>query len=465
MKKHTGKVVEVVGPVVDVVFPIEDIPAIRSMLRTESPEITCEVSMQLEGGVVRAVALNPTDGLRRGTNVSDLGHAIELDISDKVLGRMFNVLGEVIDGGPPIEGAKKFRIRHDPPPFEDIVSKSELFETGIKVIDLLAPFVKGGKVGLFGGAGVGKTVIIMELIHNMSKQHSGISVFGGVGERTREGNELWTEMKESGVIDNSVLVFGQMPELPGARQIAAMSALTYAEYFRDVENKDVLFFIDNIFRFVQAGSEVSTLLGRMPSAVGYQPTLQAEIGRLEERIVSTNKGSITSIQAVYLPADDITDPAASATFAHLDGSTVLSRRIVEKGVFPAVDPLASTSRILDPYIVGAEHYAIARRVQMILQRYKELEDIIAIMGVSELPMEDQIMVKRARRIQQFLSQPFFVAERFTGLEGRYVKIADTVRGLGEIVEGRHDSLPEQAFYMVGTIDEAVAKAEKINARV
>jgi len=456
-----GKIVQVVGPVIDVQFPPDKIPSIRSTLKVEDSNVLSEVAMQLEGGVVRAVSFQPTDGLKRGTKVLDLERVISVPISEKVLGRMFNVLGDPIDNLPPVENANLYPIRREPPSIENIVSKQEVFETGIKVLDLLAPYVKGGKIGLFGGAGVGKTVIITELIHNMAKQHQGISVFGGVGERTREGNDLWLDMKESGVLDKTVLVFGQMSELPGARMIAGLSALTFAEYFRDVEGKDVLFFVDNIFRFVQAGSEVSTLLGRLPSAVGYQPTLQAEIGRFEERIVSTVKGSITSVQAVYVPADDITDPAAAATFAHLDATTVLSRKIVEIGIYPAVDPLASTSRILDPSIVGEEHYKVARKVQEILQRYKELEDIIAILGLSELPEEDQVVVGRARKIQRFLSQPFSVAERFTGIPGKYVKVADTIKGFKEIIEGKHDDLPEQAFYMVGTIEDVVERAKEL----
>ncbi|OGC24761.1 F0F1 ATP synthase subunit beta [candidate division WOR-1 bacterium RIFOXYC2_FULL_37_10] len=454
-----GRIVQIIGPVLDVQFPTDKIPAIRTTLEIKDQKIWAEVAMQLEGGIVRAVSFQPTDGLRRGQKVVDLERVISVPVSPKALGRMFNVLGQPIDRPEPVEGAKLMPIRRDPPSLDKIVSKPEVFETGIKVLDLIAPYVKGGKTGLFGGAGVGKTVIIMELIHNMAKQHGGISIFGGVGERTREGNDLWLEMQDSGVLEKAALIFGQMTELPGARMIAGLSALTFAEYFRDEEGKDVLFFVDNIFRFVQAGSEVSTLLGRLPSAVGYQPTLQAEIGRFEERIVSTVKGSITSVQAVYVPADDITDPAAAATFAHLDATTVLSRKIVEKGIYPAVDPLTSTSKILDPEIVGVEHYKTARRVQEILQRYKELEDIIAILGVSELPEEDQLIINRARKVQKFLSQPFSVAEKFSGIPGKFVKIPDTVRGFKEIIEGKHDDLPEQAFYMVGTIDEAVEKAK------
>jgi F-type H+-transporting ATPase subunit beta len=455
-----GRVVSVIGAVIEVQFPPDQVPKIRSAIKIGNPPITAEVSMLLEEGIIRAVALQPTDGLRRGTEAIDVGEPIKVPVGPKTLGRVFNVLGEPIDGAGPVSGAPLDPIRRDPPHFEDIVARSEIFETGIKVVDLLAPYIKGGKTGLFGGAGVGKTVLIMEFIHNIATEHSGISVFGGVGERTREGNDLWLEMKESGVLANTVMCFGQMTELPGARFIAGNSALTMAEYFRDVEGKDVLFFVDNIFRFVQAGSEVSTLLGRMPSAVGYQPTLAAEVGRFEERIVSTRKGSITSVQAIYVPADDITDPAAAATFAHLDATTVLSRSLVEMGIYPAVDPLASTSRIMDPHILGEKHYQTARRVQEILQRYKELQDIIAILGVSELPEEDQLLVSRARKIQRFLSQPFFVSEKFTGIPGKYVKIDDTIAGFSEITEGKVDDLPEQAFYMKGSIEEVKAKAGK-----
>lgn len=457
---NKGKVVAVLGAIIDVQFSPGQVPAIRDALKIKEPKIIAEVALQLEENIVRAVSLSPTDGLRRGTEVIDTGQHLTVPVGVKTLGRMFNVLGEPIDGEGLIEAKEYWPIRRDPPPFDEIQTKSEIFETGIKVLDLLAPYVRGGKIGLFGGAGVGKTVIIMELIHNIAKQHGGISVFGGVGERTREGNDLWLEMKKSGVIDKTVLCFGQMTELPGARLIAGNSALTMAEYFRDVEGKDVLFFVDNIFRFVQAGSEVSTLLGRMPSAVGYQPTLAAELGRFEERIVSTKKGSITSVQAVYVPADDITDPAAAATFAHLDATTVLSRAIVEMGIYPAVDPLASTSRILDPTIVGEKHYSVARRVQQVLQRHKELEDIIAILGVAELPEEDRIIVSRARKIQRFLSQPFSVAEQFTQIPGRYVKLEDTITGFSEIVEGKHDDIPEQHFFVAGDINEVLERAKK-----
>lgn len=460
-----GKILQIIGPVIDVQFPAHQIPGIRSALEIiqekddgQKIRVVAEVASQLEGGVVRAIALLPTEGLKRGTEVNYLGGHIKVPVGPKTLGRLFNALGEPIDHLNPLESAEYRSIRQDPPPFEEIVSQNEIFETGIKVIDLLAPYVKGGKTGLFGGAGVGKTVIIMELIHNMAKQHGGISVFGGVGERTREGNDLWLEMKNSGVLDKTVMVFGQMGELPGARLIAGMTALTQAEYFRDDENRDVLFFLDNIFRFVQAGSEVSTLLGRMPSAVGYQPTLQAEMGRFQERIVSTKRGFITSIQAVYVPADDITDPASAVTFSHLDATTVLSRQIAEVGIYPAVDPLASTSRILDPTILGEEHYTVAQQVLQILERYRELRDIIAILGVSELPEEDKIIVSRARRIQKFLSQPFFVAESFTGTPGRYVPLTETIRDFKEIVAGRLDDIPEQAFYLSGNLDEVLKKA-------
>lgn len=466
MAQNIGRVEQVVGPIIDIQFPPQHIPNIRTALEVRQGDlhIIAESAMQLVGNVVRAVALQPTDGLRRGAEVIDLGRPISIPVGKKALGRVFDVLGRVIDGGAPLKDVDRWTIRRDPPHFEDIISKPEIFVTGIKVVDLLAPFVKGGKIGLFGGAGVGKTVIIMELIHNMAKYHGGLSVFAGVGERTREGNDLWLEMKNSGVLDKAVLVFGQMSELPGARQIAALTGLTHAEYFRDNEGQDVLFFIDNIFRFVQAGAEVSTLLGRMPSAVGYQPTLQAEMGRFQERIVSTKKGFITSIQAVYVPADDITDPASAVTFAHLDATTVLSRDIVEKGIYPAVDPLASTSKILEPYFLGEEHYAVARRVQKALQRYKELSDIIAILGTSELPEEDRVIVNRARKVQRFLSQPFSVAENFTGIPGKFVQLTDTVKGFKEILDGKHDDMPEQAFYMAGTIEEVRERVEKKGAK-
>ena len=461
-----GKIIQIIGPIIDVQFPPDKIPAIRNALQISfhekelKLEITAEVAMHLEGGVVRAVSMEPTDGLRRGIDVVDTGKPISIPVGRETLGRMFNVLGQTIDNLGALNTGKTYPVRRDPPNFEEVIARNEIFETGIKVIDLICPYVKGGKTGLFGGAGVGKTVIIEELIHNMATKHGGISVFSGVGERTREGNDLWIEMKESGVLDKTVLVFGQMSELPGARQITAMTGLTHAEYFRDEEGQDVLFFIDNIFRFVQAGAEVSTLLGRMPSAVGYQPTLQAEMGRFQERIASTSKGFITSIQAVYVPADDITDPASAVTFSHLDSTTVLSRQISAIGIYPAVDPLASTSRILDPSVVGEDHYRVARRVQEILQRYKELQDIIAILGVSELPEEDKLIVNRARKIQNFLSQPFSVAQDFTGMPGKFVPLTETIRGFQEIIDGKHDDLPETAFYMVGTIEEAREKAKK-----
>ncbi|MFH1541718.1 MAG: F0F1 ATP synthase subunit beta [bacterium] len=462
MGQNIGRLEQVIGPIIDVQFPPQHIPRIRNTLEVVQGDqrVLAESAVQLPGNVVRAVALQSTDGLRRGAEVIDLGRPITIPVGKKALGRMFDVMGNVIDGGPEMADFELSAIRRDPPNFEDIVANAEIFETGIKVLDLLAPYLKGGKIGLFGGAGVGKTVIIMELIHNMAKNQGGISVFSGVGERTREGNDLWLEMKSSGVMDKTVMVFGQMGELPGARLVAGLTGLTHAEYFRDHEKTDVLFFIDNIFRFVQAGAEVSTLLGRMPSAVGYQPTLQAEMGRLQERISSTKNGFITSIQAVYVPADDITDPASAVTFAHLDATTVLSRSIVEKGIYPAVDPLASTSKILEPHIVGQEHYDVARAVQKILQRYKELSDIIAILGTSELPEEDQLIVHRARKVQRFLSQPFFVAENFTGIPGQFVPLKETIRGFKEILEGKHDSLSEQAFYMTGTIDDVLKKVGK-----
>ncbi len=456
---NKGIIVQVVGPIIDVQFAPDQIPEIRHALEVrfkrgkEEAKLIAEISVQLEGGIVRAVAISPTDGLCRGVEALDLGHPIQIPVGREVLGRMFNSLGEPIDNKGELKTEKSATIRANPPLFQDIRSHAEVFETGIKVIDLMCPYIKGGKTGLFGGAGVGKTVIIMELIHNMAKKHGGTSVFAGVGERTREGNDLWLEMQKTGVIDKTCLVFGQMGELPGARLITAMTALTHAEYFRDQEKQDVLFFIDNIFRFVQAGSEISTLLGRMPSAVGYQPTLAAEMGRLEERIVSTKNGYITSIQAVFVPADDITDPASAVTFSHLDSTTVLSRKIVEMGIYPAIDPLASTSRVLDPEIVGQEHYDTVKEIQRILQRYEELKDIVAILGVSELPPEDRLIVSRARKIQRFFSQPFFVAEQFTGIPGRYVPLSETIRGFQKIIRGETDDMPEQSFYMVGTIDE------------
>ncbi|MFH1736878.1 MAG: F0F1 ATP synthase subunit beta [Actinomycetota bacterium] len=464
---NVGKITQVIGPVIDVKFTPETLPEIYSALKMTVKtnegviEIIAEVQQQLEDNVVRAVAMLPTDGLVRGQEVTELGEPITIPVGDETLGRVFNVLGQTVDKGPEVKTKLRLPIHREAPEFEDLTTKTEIFETGIKVIDLLEPYVKGGKTGLFGGAGVGKTVIIMELIHNIALEHGGISVFGGVGERTREGNDLLLEMKESGVIDKTVLVYGQMTESPGARLRVGLTALTMAEYFRDIKGQDVLLFIDNIFRFVQAGSEVSALLGRMPSAVGYQPTLGSEMGELQERITSTSKGSITSVQAIYVPADDLTDPAPATTFSHLDATTVLSRQISEMGIYPAVDPLDSTSRILDPNIIGPDHYSVARDVQEILQRYKDLQDIIAILGVDELSEEDKILVKRARRIQQFLSQPLFVAEKFTGRPGKYVKLEDTIKGFKEIVDGKHDDLPEQAFSMVGTIEEAVERAKEL----
>jgi F-type H+-transporting ATPase subunit beta len=461
-----GKIIQIIGPVVDVEFKPDELPPIYNALKitAETPlgkvNVVAEVAQHLEGNRVRSVAMSSTDGLVRGMEVIDTGKPIAVPVGKETLGRLLNVLGEPIDFGPPIEAKESLPIHREPPTFESLEPSTEIFETGIKVIDLLAPYVKGGKTGLFGGAGVGKTVLIMELIHNIATKHGGLSVFAGVGERTREGNDLWLEMKESGVLDKTSLVFGQMNEPPGARLRVGLTGLTIAEYFRD-QGYDVLLFIDNIFRFVQAGSEVSALLGRMPSAVGYQPTLTTEMGELQERITSTHRGSITSVQAVYVPADDLTDPAPATTFTHLDATTVLSRQIAELGIYPAVDPLDSTSRILEPEVVGEEHYSVARAVQQILQRYKELQDIIAILGVEELSEEDKITVARARKIQRFLSQPFFVAEAFTGESGKYVELADTIKGFKEIVEGKHDDLPEQAFYMVGTIEEAVAKAERL----
>lgn len=461
-----GRVVQVIGPVVDIEFKPGELPAILNavIVSGSTPEgeirVVCEVQQQLEGNVVRTVAMDSTDGIVRGMEAEDTGQPIAVPVGPKTLGRLFNVVGDPIDELGDVEAEEKWPIHREPPAFEELDTSTQILETGIKVIDLLEPYVKGGKVGLFGGAGVGKTVIIMELIHNIAMHHGGVSVFGGVGERTREGNELWLEMKESGVIDKTVMVFGQMNEPPGARLRVGLTALTMAEYFRE-QGQDVLLFIDNIFRFTQAGSEVSALLGRMPSAVGYQPTLSTEMGDLQERITSTKKGSITSVQAIYVPADDLTDPAPATTFSHLDATTVLSRQIAELGIYPAVDPLDSTSRILDPQFVGEEHYQVAREVQRILQRYKELQDIIAILGMEELSEEDKIIVNRARRIQKFLSQPFFVAEAFTGRPGVYVPLKDTIRSFKEICEGKWDHLPEDAFYMVGTIEEAVKKAEEM----
>ena len=467
----TGKITQVIGPVVDVEFETGKLPAIYNALEVQgienkdifaySTKLVLEVAQHLGESQVRAVAMASTDGLFRGMSVSDTGGPIMVPVGKETLGRILNVIGEPVDKGPAINAKKMYPIHRPAPSFEDQSTNVEMFETGIKVVDLLEPYTKGGKTGLFGGAGVGKTVLIQELINNIAKQHGGISCFAGVGERTREGNDLYHEMKESGVLEKTALIFGQMTEPPGSRLRVALTALTAAEYFRDEEGQDVLLFIDNIFRFTQAGSEVSALLGRMPSAVGYQPTLGTEMGQLQERITSTKKGSITSVQAIYVPADDITDPAPATAFAHLDATTVLSRPISELGIYPAVDPLASTSRILDPNIIGQEHYQTARAVQSILQRYKDLQDIIAILGMEELSDEDKLAVSRARKIQRFLSQPMFVAEQFTGLPGRYVKVADTVKSFKEVVEGKHDELPEQAFYMVGDIGEAIEKAKKM----
>jgi len=480
VEQKNGKVVQIIGPVVDVEFEGGHLPGIYNAIRIQSHEkdgagveidVIAEVEQHLGENRVRAVAMKPTDGMQRGMQVVDLGEPISVPVGPKTLGRVLNVLGEPIDfPDRPIEAKERWPIHRPAPTLEDQSTELEMFETGIKVIDLLEPYLRGGKIGLFGGAGVGKTVIIMELIHNIALKHGGVSVFGGVGERTREGNDLWLEMQESGVINidepdksRAALVYGQMTEPPGARLRVGLSALTVAEYFRDEENKDVLLFIDNIFRFTQAGSEVSALLGRMPSAVGYQPTLLTEMGELQERITSTKKGSITSVQAIYVPADDYTDPAPATTFAHLDATTNLSRSIAELGIYPAVDPLASTSRILDARIIGEEHYDVARQVKQVLQRYKDLQDIIAILGIDELSEDDKLTVSRARKLQRFLSQPFFVAEQFTGLPGKYVPIADTVRDFKAIVEGEHDDLPEQAFYLVGTVAEAIEKAEKIKS--
>jgi len=459
-----GKISQIIGPVVDVDFPEGQLPAILDALTVARPDgsrLVLETQQHLGDERIRAIAMEGTDGLVRGTAVQNTGKPIQAPVGEKVLGRMLNVVGEPIDGLGAIECDTTQSIHRSAPKFDELSTKSEMFETGIKVIDLLEPYSRGGKTGLFGGAGVGKTVLIMELINNIAKQQSGYSVFAGVGERTREGNDLWEEMKESGVIDKTALVFGQMNEPPGARARVALTGLSIAEYFRDAENRDVLLFVDNIFRFTQAGSEVSALLGRMPSAVGYQPTLGTEMGELQDRIVSTKKGSVTSVQAIYVPADDLTDPAPATTFTHLDATTVLSRSIAELGIYPAVDPLDSTSRILDPNIVGDEHYNTAQAIKEILQRYKDLQDIIAILGMDELSDEDKLIVARARKIQRFLSQPFFVAEAFTGLSGKYVKLEDTIKGFKEIIEGRHDNLPENAFYLVGTIEEAIEKAKTL----
>ncbi len=464
----TGKVVQVIGTVVDLRFPPDNLPPIygavyltNSTINDKPENLILEVAQHLGDSTVRCIAMETTDGVRRGQDAAYKGEGITVPVGKEVLGRVINVVGVAVDDGPPLKTEKRYPIHRPAPTLVMQNTRIELLETGVKVIDLLEPYPKGGKVGLFGGAGVGKTVIIMEMIHNIAMQHGGISVFGGVGERTREGNDLWLEMKGSGVIDKTALIYGQMTEVPGARARVGLTALTAAEYFRDEEGQDVLLFIDNIFRFTQANSEVSALLGRMPSAVGYQPTLATDLGELEERITSTLRGSITSVQAIYVPADDLTDPAPATTFAHLDATTVLSRQIVELGIYPAVDPLDSTSRILDPKVLGEEHYSVAREVQRILQKYKELQDIIAILGMDELSEEDKVTVARARKIQRFLSQPFFVAEAFTGSPGKYVPLKDTVKGFKEIAEGKHDDLPEQAFYMVGTIEEAVEKAKKL----
>ncbi len=462
MAKNIGTVVQVIGPVLDIRFGDGQLPNLLSAIEIDNNgrRVVAEVAQHIGDNVVRCIAMSSTDGLRRGIDAVDTGAPISVPVGNECLGRVFNLLGEPVDNLPAPEAKERWPIHRPAPAYDEQEGITEILETGIKVVDLIAPYAKGGKIGLFGGAGVGKTVIIMELINNIATQHGGLSVFCGVGERTREGNDLYNEMKESGVINKTALVYGQMNEPPGARMRVALSGLTMAEYFRDRENQDVLLFIDNIFRFTQAGSEVSALLGRMPSAVGYQPTLATEMGALQERITSTKKGSITSVQAVYVPADDLTDPAPATTFAHLDATTVLSRSIASLGIYPAVDPLDSTSRILTPEIVGKEHYEVARQVQSILQRYKELQDIIAIMGMDELSDDDKIIVARARKVQRFLSQPFSVAEQFTGMEGRYVPLKETIRGFKEIIEGKHDDLPESAFLFVGTIDEAVAKAKK-----
>lgn len=463
-----GKIVQVIGPVVDIEFPVESLPEILNAVTIKGKsgdidiDLVVEVMQHLGDNVTRCIAMSSTDGLTRGMEAEDTGAPIRVPVGEATLGRVFNVLGKTVDHDDTPVGNKEFWPIHRPAPkFDEQETSTQILETGIKVVDLIAPYSRGGKIGLFGGAGVGKTVLIMELIHNIATQHGGYSVFSGVGERTREGNDLWSEMKESGVIDKTALVYGQMNEPPGARMRVALTGLTMAEYFRDVQNQDVLLFIDNIFRFIQAGSEVSALLGRMPSAVGYQPTLGTDVGALQERITSTKKGSITSVQAVYVPADDLTDPAPAATFAHLDATTVLSRQIAELGIYPAVDPLDSTSRILDPHVIGEDHYEVARGVQAILQKYNELQDIIAILGMEELSDEDKLTVARARKIQRFLSQPFFVAEQFTGTPGKYVPLKETIRGFKEILAGKYDDLPESAFYMVGSIDEVVEAANKM----
>jgi F-type H+-transporting ATPase subunit beta len=470
-EKRVGHVVQIIGPVLDVEFESDEMPELLTALRLDhepgegeegqAVHLTAEVQQHIGRNQVRAVAMSSTDGVVRGMEVVDTGAPITVPVGPETLGRIFNLLGEPIDELGPVETEERRPIHQDPPPFPDLEPKTEIFETGIKVVDLLAPYVKGGKTGLFGGAGVGKTVIILELIHNVATEHGGYSVFSGIGERTREGNDLWLEMKESGVLERAALCYGQMNEPPGARLRVGLTGLTMCEWFRDQTGTDVLYFIDNIFRFTQAGSEVSALLGRMPSAVGYQPTLGTEMGELQERITSTKRGSITSVQAIYVPADDLTDPAPATAFTHLDATTVLSRAIVEKGIYPAVDPLDSTSRILDPNYIGDEHYAVAREVQRVLQRYKDLQDIIAILGMDELSEEDKELVARARRIERFLSQPFHVAEAFTGRPGKFVRLEDTIRSFKEVVEGKWDHLPEQAFYMVGTIEEAAEAAKKL----
>ncbi len=477
-EQHIGKVVEITGPVVVVAFEGDHLPPIYNALRIISEgfdvpqpiNVTVEVEQHLGEGRLKCVAMEPTDGMVRGMKAIDLGEPITVPVGKATLGRVMNVIGEPVDKLGPIESEIRYPIHRHAPELEEQNTNLEMFETGLKVVDLLEPYLKGGKTGLFGGAGVGKTVIIMELINNVALKHGGVSVFCGVGERTREGNDLWLEMQESGVVvpgnsdkSKAALIYGQMTEPPGARLRVGLTGLTVAEYFRDVGGQDVLLFIDNIFRFTQAGSEVSALLGRMPSAVGYQPNLSTEMGELQERITSTKKGSITSVQAIYVPADDLTDPAPATAFSHLDATTVLSRQLVEIGIYPAVDPLASSSRVLDPRIVGEEHYRVARAVKAILQKYKDLQDIIAILGIDELSEEDKLTVARARKIQRFLSQPFFVAQQFTGLEGRYVKLADTIKGFKELVEGKYDDIPEQAFYMMGTIEEALERAEKLKA--
>jgi F-type H+-transporting ATPase subunit beta len=467
---NKGRITQVIGPVVDVEFDAGKLPEIYYALKVSNPSIddrewnlVLEVAQHLGENTVRTIAMDATDGLVRGQDVLDTGKQIVMPVGHKTLGRILNVIGEPVDEAGPVDNELEWEIHRPAPEFTEQSTTVEAFETGIKVVDLLAPYARGGKIGLFGGAGVGKTVLIMELIHNIAKQHGGYSVFAGVGERTREGNDLWHEMKDSGVLDKAALIYGQMNEPPGARARVALSALTVAEYFRDEEGQDVLLFIDNIFRFTQAGSEVSALLGRIPSAVGYQPTLATEMGELQERITTTSKGSITSVQAIYVPADDLTDPAPATAFAHLDATTVLSRQIAELGIYPAVDPLDSTSRILDPQVVGEEHYKCARDVQYVLQRYKDLQDIIAILGMDELSEEDKLIVARARKIQRFLSQPFFVAETFTGSPGKYVELKDTIKGFRDLVDGKYDDIPEQAFYLVGTIEEALEKAKQLAA--